>query len=83
MTTVAMLTTFDNPYDPFTQYDDWYAFDMRMGYHTPGLLARIAVTSDELSEADQSLAIEHAIDEIILENVSGMHRKVTRELEDL
>ena len=77
----SMLTTVDNPNDPFTQYDAWYAFDERMGYHSTSLLARIVKTSDELSEADQSLAIEAAIDEIVRENVSGKHRKVTQEVE--
>lgn len=71
-----MLTTFDNPFDPFTQWDEWYAWDMNAGYHTPGLLARIAKTSDELSEADQHLAIQQAIDEIVRENVLGVHKKV-------
>jgi hypothetical protein len=77
----SMLTTVDNPYDPFTQFDEWYAYDERSGYHTTSLLARITVTSHELSEADQSLAIELAIDEIVSENVSGVHRKVTRKVE--
>lgn len=71
-----MLTTVDNPFDPSTQFDDWYAFDTAKGYYTIAFLARIVRTSDELSEADQSLAIEQAIDEIVNENVSGMHKKV-------
>lgn len=71
-----MLTTVDNPYDPFTQFDEWNQWDMDSGYHTLSLLARVTVTSSELSEADQSLAIEEAIDEIVRENVSGRHRKV-------
>jgi hypothetical protein len=71
-----MLTTVDNPYDPFYEWDDWYAWDMHAGYHTPGLLARITRTSDELSELDQARAIQDAIDEIVRENVSGVHRKV-------
>jgi hypothetical protein len=74
----SMLTTVDNPYDPFTQFDEWYNFDTRAGYNTSALLARIVRTSDELSEPQQSLAIELAIDEIVRENVSGMHRKVTK-----
>lgn len=72
-----MLTTVDNPYDPFTEFDEWYQFDTSAGYHSSALLARIVRTSDELSDADQSVAIELAIDEIVRENVSGMHRKVT------
>jgi hypothetical protein len=72
-----MLTTVDNPFNPFTQYDEWYAFDNSHGYHSTQLLARIVRTSDELSEPDQSAAIEAAIDEIVRENVSGMHRKVS------
>jgi len=78
----SMLTTVDNPFDPFTAFDSWFAFDTRHGYHTSSLLARVVNTSYELSEADQSLAIELAIDEIVKENVSGMHTKVTREVPD-
>lgn len=76
----SMLTTVDNPYDPFDQFDLWYAYDLQAGYNTPGFLARIAVVSEESSEADQSLAIEEAIDEIVRENVLGIYRKVTREI---
>jgi hypothetical protein len=78
----AMLTTTDNPHDPFTEWREWYAFDQFMGHHTPELLARITITSHDLSEADQRLAIERAIDEIVSENVSGVHVKVTREVEE-
>jgi hypothetical protein len=73
-----MLTTYDNPFDPFTQWDEWYAYDMNAGYHTPGLLDRIAFVSYELSDADIHMAIQDAIDEIVRENVSGIHRKVQR-----
>jgi hypothetical protein len=71
-----MLTTVDNPYDPVTQFDDWYAFDTAAGYGTLALLARVVKSSDELSDADQVLAIEQGIDEIVQENVSGLHTKV-------
>jgi len=73
-----MLTTYDNPFDPWTQFQQWFAYDTRLGYHTASLLARIARTSDELSDADQRLAIQQAIDEIVRENVSGMHRKIAQ-----
>lgn len=71
-----MLTTIDNPYDPFTELDEWMVFDSAHGYHTLSLLARVAHSSPELSDADQDLALETAIDEIVTENVSGMHTKV-------
>lgn len=73
-----MLTTVDNPFDPFTQFDEWYAFDEGSGYHSTGLLARVVKTSNEISETDQSLAIEQAIEEIVKENVLGIYRKVSR-----
>lgn len=73
-----MLTTVDNPFDPFTQFDEWYAWDFRAGYHTLAFLGRVVKTSDQLSEADQSVAIESAIDEIVEENVLGVYRKVAQ-----
>lgn len=72
----VMLTTIDNPWDPFTHYDEWYQYDEHAGYHSTALLARVAITSDELSENDQLMAYEQAVDEIVRENVSGIHRKV-------
>lgn len=76
--TEYMLTTYDNPFDPFTQWDEWFAFDMHAGYHTPGLLDRVTLGSSEISLGDQHLAIHAAMDEIVRENVSGMHKKVSR-----
>lgn len=70
-----MLTTIDNPFSPVTQYDEWLTWDMT--YHnTNALLARVVYTSPELSDTDQALAIQAGIDEIVTENVSGVHTKV-------
>lgn len=73
-----MLTTVDNPYNPFTQFRQWLVWDDAQGYNTSGLLARILVTSDELSDADQAVALNNAIDEVVRENVLGLFRKVSR-----
>ena len=75
-TTKFMLTTVDNPFDPFTQFDEWNTYDMMLGYHTCSYLDRVAMDSVELSEADSSLAIQNAIDSIVKENVSGVWIKV-------
>lgn len=75
-TTEYMLTTVDNPFNPFTHYDEWSAWDNTAGYHTEAFLARVHRGSDEMSEADEEQAERDAIDEIVRENVSGMHIKV-------
>jgi hypothetical protein len=72
-----MLTTVDNPFDPFTEFDDWLGYDQSCGYETLCYLDRIVKTSDEMSEADQDLAIEQAIDEIVAFNINGLYRKVS------
>ena len=72
----VMLTTIDNPFDPFTQWDEWKRFDEDMQYYTCEYLARIAKTSDDLSDADNESAIEDAINEIVSLNILGVYRKV-------
>lgn len=78
--TMAMLTTIDNPYDPFTQYEEWDAYDQQMGYYSCSYLARVAYISDDLSRADKAKIIEEAIDEIIQYDVVGIYKKVTKEV---
>jgi len=73
-----MLSTADNPYNPFTHWDEWWAYDEEeQGYHTSGLLARVAINSDELSETDQELANEYAIDEVLREDARGIYIRVS------
>lgn len=74
----SMLSTIDNPFNPFENWDQWYAFDTAKGYDTTGFLARLVYGSEDLSDADQREAINETIDEIVKENVSGNYIKVTR-----
>ena len=74
----TFVTTLDNPYDYFTQFDEWYAFDTQHGYNTCGYVDRIAKTSNELSEHDRMIAINDAVDEILAMNVLGIYVKVTQ-----
>jgi len=71
-----MLTTVDNPFSPFTQFDEWRNYDEAAGYFTLEFLGRVVIISDDLSEADQDAAIESAIDEICSENVLGIYKKI-------
>ena len=74
--TEVWITTKDNPYDPFTQYEDWEAWDIQKGYHTDSYVGRIAKTSKALTELDMMLEIERAIDEIIKLNPLDIYVKV-------
>lgn len=74
----VMLTTSDNPFDPFTQFEEWYAFDTQKGYNTCAYLGRICLTSPDLSDPDNQIAYEEAIDEIIKYDITGKYQKVRR-----
>ena len=71
------LTTFDNPFDPFENFDSWYQFDLDHGYDSSGYLDRIARTSDQLSDEENDREIERAIDEIIKYDFRNIYKKVT------
>ena len=73
------LTTRDNPYDPSEQFDSWFAFDISHGYNSCGLLARIAKTSDQLSDRENEQEIEEAIDWILKNDLTLNYDKVVIE----
>ena len=74
-----MLTTIDNPFDPFEQFTSWFLFDVEKGYYSCSRLARIANLSDELSEKEVDEETERAIDEIIKYDFTNIYKKVKRE----
>lgn len=73
------LTTADNPYDPLDQFVDWWNYDTTMGYHTAAYVARVARTSEELSDSDNQIELLKAIDEIIELNPLIPYVKIVRE----
>ena len=76
MASKCMLTTFDNPYNPFDEFTSWFMFDEEKGYHSCAYLGRIAKTSEQLSDEENAQEIERAIDEIIKYDFQIIYKKV-------
>ena len=74
----TMITTKDNPFNYFTDFDNWYAFDEQKGYHSLSYLARIAKTSEQFTDLENEEEIERAIDEIIKYDFMNMYVKIKR-----
>ena len=74
----VMLSTIDNPYDPFDNFSSWYMYDVESGYNSCAYLARIAKTSDQFTDAENDEEIERAIDEIIQYDFRNIYVKVKK-----
>ena len=73
-----MLTTVDNPFDPFEQFDSWNMFDKQKGYNSCERLARFVDIEDDMSEEEVSYEIEKAIDTIVQIDFLDIFKKVQR-----
>ena len=75
-----MLSTKDNPFNPFDEFEKWLQFDISRGYNSINVLADRAITSNgELSKEEDEQSINDAIDEIILEFPMIDYIKCTKE----
>lgn len=79
MARCVALSTVDNPYNPLEDFHRWLIEDMRLGYNSCAYLARIAHTSDKLSDAENAEIIEKAIDEIVEIDPFNIYIKVVGE----
>jgi hypothetical protein len=75
----CMLSTIDNPYNPFEEFASWLRFDKDCGYNCCERLDRIAQVFDDMSEIEVDEEVERAIDEIIKYDFLGVYVKVTPE----
>ena len=70
----VMLTTSDNPYNPFTDWDSWYQFDTSHGYNTIDLLGRISMGTHVANDMDTYYAMRT----IVEKDLYGKHLLVTK-----
>ena len=78
MNSNCMLTTFDNPYNPFDQFDSWFLFDVTKGYNSCEILGRFARISDSFTDEENDREVERAIDEIIKFDFTNIYKKVKK-----
>lgn len=79
MDTTIALTTFDNPYDPFEQFNQWFLFDVEKGYNTCSYLARIVRFEDGMTQKEMDDEKERAINEIIKYDFMNIYKKIQRQ----
>lgn len=77
-----MITTKDNPYDYFTQFKEWIAFDNEKGYNTCGILARIIVQlgdiTDDMTQREEDDLVSKAIDIMFTDLYSDNYKRISR-----
>lgn len=73
-----MLTTYDNPFNPFEDFERWFKEDILLGHNCCGLLGRKASTSKLFSDEVNEQIIDNAMNEIIKSDPL-VYKKVTKE----
>ena len=75
-----LLSTYDNPYSPFDEFDRWYEFDTFHNYNSLEYIDRIAQTNPNDSIESRSKKVNEAIDQIIKFDPLNIYRKVSKEM---
>ena len=71
-----MLTTLDNPFDPFDDFTSWFMFDCEKGHNTSSRLARIANLNEEMTQKEADDEMERAMDFIVKYDFEDKYIKV-------
>ena len=74
----VMLTTIDNPYDPFENFTSWWMYDVNKGYNSCAYLARIIQIPEDSTQEEEDLLIEQAIDSIIKLDFMDIYKKIKK-----
>lgn len=73
------ITTIDNPFNPFDEFDSWFMFDIENGYYTSSKLARLVNLDDSMTEKEEDEEIERAIDRLIEIDPLDIYKKIVKE----
>ena len=72
-----MLTTYDNPFNPFENFDAWWKEDIRLGHDCCGTLAKVASLNTIASDSVNDEEVSRAINEIV-EAEPLIYRKISK-----
>ena len=78
MANTCMLSTIDNPYNPFEDFGQWFMYDVDNGYNSCERVDRYAQTSNSLTDEENMEELERAIDEIIKDDILDRYIKVIK-----
>ena len=78
------ISTSDNPYNPFTDFNNRQAWDFANGYCTSEYLERVLsehgeLSNDTISDSETSKEIYEAMEEILELNLTGNYIKVYKD----
>lgn len=76
-----MLTTIDNPFNPFDQFIPWFMFDIEKGYYTCSKIARLVTIAEDMSQKEIDVAMDNAIDRLIEIDPLHIYIRVNRNKE--
>ena len=75
----ATITTTDNPFNPFEDFNSWFMFDIEKGYYTSNKLGRLTHLRDDMTELEENEEVERAIDELISVDPLDIYVKIVDE----
>ena len=71
------ITTLDNPFDYFNDFDNWQQFDEDNNYYTLSYIARIRDTYPEsLDSEEENEIMNQVFNDIIELNLTGNYKKI-------
>lgn len=74
------ITTIDNPYNPFDDFNNWFLYDCEKGYYTCNKLARLSKDTESMTQKEEDEAVEEAIDKIIEIDPFNIYKKIFKEI---
>ena len=80
MANVCMLSSYDNPFNPFdpNEFKQWLFFENDKGFDPCSIVARLANITDDMSEDEIDIETERAIDAFIAADFSNNFIKLTK-----